>query len=346
MKLTQKSIGYDHFIFRDVEEIIKIQHKPNCPSEIVTNKDSFTSFCLYCIHPRCIYFTEGEISLDDSRVESFPHLHDTKVCPNNAIFIDNGEISIDSDQCIGCLLCASRCPVGAIFMKDSTAQVSCYSDPSRAYLSNDSSTHEDQIDYLSKVVHEGMFDLETSNTIEGLYIRMNAARKNNPQFPNIITRNYLIQLGIPCIIRRHGDVYIRFDAVFKNVDKIGVCEIEFDNEQLESPRAIIDDVAVLNSRYNITPSEIIPLIVNYEFPNKRSDYWDVINDIDQVLNLKIQSITIGSLAIILNNIAKIDFRSFDFFVKRGNTDIAPAVAKMIGKPVKDKSQYGILDVKK
>lgn len=346
MRLNQKTTGCNQFIFHDVNEIIRIEHTPNRPSRIITNGGSFISVCLHCIHPRCMDFTESELLLGDTRIESFPHIHDTKICPTDAIVIENGELSIESDRCIGCLLCASRCPTGAIFMNNSTAEISHPSDCANGYYAEDESKHLEQLEHLKRVTHVGTFDFETGETVEHMYLRMNAVRKNNPQFPNIITRNYLIQLGIPCTIRRHGDVYIRFDALFKNNDKIGVCEIEFDNEQLESPRAIVDDVAVLNSRYNIPLEDLLPLIVNLEFPNKRSDYWDVINDIDCILNLKIQSVTIGALAIILNHMSKIDLTSQDFFVIRGHTDITQAVAKMIGKPIRDTSQLGILDVKK
>ena len=45
------------------------------------------------------------------------------VCPVNAIKAGNESIEIDENICIGCGICAARCPIGAIHIKDGKAKL-------------------------------------------------------------------------------------------------------------------------------------------------------------------------------------------------------------------------------
>lgn len=86
--------------------------------------------------------------------------------------------------------------------------------------------------------------------IEAVYKKIESLH-TDARFPNIITRNLLLALGEKAMIRRRGDVYLRIDSLAEFNDRIAIFEIEFHSDSLESPRAILDDIAVLSSRYGI-----------------------------------------------------------------------------------------------
>ena len=58
--------------------------------------------CLHCDHPVC-----------------------ADVCPTNALVRDQdtGAVVIDRNRCIGCRLCVTACPLGAIFIDPETSEV-------------------------------------------------------------------------------------------------------------------------------------------------------------------------------------------------------------------------------
>jgi len=64
-------------------------------------------------------------------------------------------------------------------------------------------------------------------------------------------------------------------------------------------QSILDDIAVLNSRYNFEINSITPIILSLSFPNIRTEYWKVINDIKKVFNIEINTITIGALMLMV-----------------------------------------------
>ena len=68
---------------------------------------------------------------------------------------------------------------------------------------------------------------------------------------------------------------------------------------LDAPRNTIDNCAVLVSRHGVGKQHLNALIVTLSFPNARSEYWRVLQDIDNVLGMKVASITIGALLLIL-----------------------------------------------
>jgi len=117
--------------------------------------------------------------------------------------------------------------------------------------------------------------------------------------PTLLARNLMICNGVPFLIRRLGDTNMRIDGIFYSGDRrLGVAEIEYsDGAILDAPRDLLDDCAVLHARYGIPLKAIDPMVISLRFPNKRSEYWQVIQDVHQVLGIRIGSITIGALLI-------------------------------------------------
>lgn len=117
---------------------------------------------------------------------------------------------------------------------------------------------------------------------------------------------------------------MRIDVVgFSRSERPFVAEIETGAGVLDSPRALLEDVAVLHSRYGYAVDTIDPVSIIMSFPNVRSEYYQVIRDIEIVLGLRCRTITLGALIAILWNFAKLEELDGDAFtVGKGVADIA------------------------
>jgi len=99
-------------------------------------------------------------------------------------------------------------------------------------------------------------------------------------------------------IPRKGDNSERFDAIIDFPDYKAVVEIEIPSSAiLDAPRNLLDDYAVLKARKGEITSNIIPLVICWDLPNKRTDYWNVISDIKEILGIEIKTVSIMALAV-------------------------------------------------
>lgn len=108
------------------------------------------------------------------------------------------------------------------------------------------------------------------------------------------------KLKIPITFSRKGDNNARYDAKLSIEEgKLeGIVEIEVPSTaMLDAPRDLLDDIAVVTNRSNIEIERVIPIVICWTFPNNRTDYWNVVNDINKVLNIKIKTIPIMALAV-------------------------------------------------
>mgnify|MGYP001564513676 FL=1 len=147
--------------------------------------------------------------------------------------------------------------------------------------------------------------------------------------------NMMRVLGVDARTRRRGDTNVRFDglAAFQS-GRTAVIEIEFTANVVESPRALLEDVAILHSRYGLALPEIYPLSIVLALPNVRSEYYQVVQDIANVLHLDIRTITVGALAAILWHLGTLTTLDGLFLTAPGPTiDLTPSIGAIIGTPV-------------
>ena len=127
-------------------------------------------------------------------------------------------------------------------------------------------------------------------------------------------RNLLIECGLKCRTRRPGDTNVRIDGVLATPDgRPGVLEIEFDTAVLDNPRKLLEDVAVLHGRYSIEVSSIDPVSVVKLLPNARSEYYQVISDIEKILGLRLRTVTVGVMLVMLWHFEKLEGFRGDLF---------------------------------
>jgi Fe-S-cluster-containing hydrogenase component 2 len=262
--------------------------------------------CIHCINPPCMEYTQEELNL--SMLPEFPADRNNSVCPTNAISwpLRNDAPIIHPDSCISCGLCVSRCPVFAISM-DSEG-IANINDAENEYfqLHHSEVTKEiiqSALRRFAQVQSYGIILKESDLLLRRIFDRIHLLTSSlNSQFPNHLARNLLIGVGIGTAMRRRGDNNIRMDLVLGPPGvELGTGEVEFGSEVIEAPRNLLDNIAVLIARYNKERDTIIPIIVSLSLPNHRSEYWQVINDISKVLQIRLGSVTVGMLMIIVWN---------------------------------------------
>lgn len=310
-----------------------IEQEYGKPASYITSTGEITSVCLRCTSPRCMFFLDDEISC--SEFPNFAHERNRNVCPFDAIYWDkNDEMPhIDNARCIKCGLCAARCSVGAIYTTPMGEAISDRADtrdyitvPIQAGISKQNAWLRSCVNNYG---HRRIM-FENENLIRAIYKTL-ARCDGRSMIPNLFVRNLLIASGYQCAISRTGDVYTRMDAVYANDRCRGAVEIEFGRDTLDASRRILDDVAVLHSRHNIPKETNSALVVCLSFPNKRQGYYQVIKDIRRVLNIEIQTISIGALLILVWNGVRCDFSKTDFYVDFDNTSILPSIKSLIGR---------------
>jgi len=270
-------------------EVVGIEHIPDStPRVLLANGQAGSGTCLGCADAPCITKDKGEVALAAS-LDAFPGDPSLLVCPTKAIGWNNttGFVGIDTEACIGCGLCVVRCPYGAISLADSATACVATADPG---------------DLVRQVTGERHHPLpHRSGQIGRLNGKAASAIAANiggigDSDRNLFVRNLLHEAGMNARVRRRGDTNMRIDAVgFTRSGRPFVAEIELVGGELESPRALMEDVAILHARYGFAVADVDAISIISAFPNLRSEYYQVMRDIEVVLGIKCRTLTLGAL---------------------------------------------------
>lgn len=285
--------------------------------------------CLGCHDTPCMKLNIGDITLPEVLLD-FPGDPNKGVCPTQAISWDDGKKSMSiNDSCIGCGLCAARCPYGAISLTVAGKAVVETSDPNSLTITSGKEAVETEHPKPQRVGQLGKVKSPVLYRMPQIISALTDL--SSSQF----VRNLLIECGISCRIRRRGDTNIRMDGVLGlSNGRIGVLEIELSNAVLESPRALLEDIAVLHGRYGIEVKQIDPVSVILSLPNARSEYFQVIKDIEKVLGIRCRTLTVGCLLAVLWSFQKIDgFMEFLFMTSPADTDLLPGMKLFISESI-------------
>ena len=275
--------------------------------------------------------------------EDFPSDQNNLVCPTLAISweAEMESPAIDEESCIMCGICVSRCPLRAIYFDGDTPRINDI--PNEHFLPSniisDSEITQKTWNKFNEVSEVGFYQLESDLLLKTFRKKFqDIAKEQSTQFPNHLARNLLIALGIGSAMRRRGDTSIRMDLILGAPGvNFGTGEVEFGSGILDAPRDILDDIAVLISRYEISKDEIVPLIVCLDFPNLRSEYWQFIKDVKNVLDVKINSVTIGALVVMLWNRVSLSIKNGDeLYLDIDSPTLKPKLEKILGRQLKIK----------
>lgn len=132
----------------------------------------------------------------------------------------------------------------------------------------------------------------------------------------LLIKNIFSKYDIPVFLPRTGNNHERFDALLEfDNSKIGLVEIEVPStEMLDAPRNLLDDIAVYSCRRGVAVELITPIVICWTLPNKRTDFWNVLKDINNVLNIKIKTVPIMSLATLYWLGKELDFKNDKFYL--------------------------------
>lgn len=287
-------------------------------------------FCVNCNEKPCMSYSEGEAIPEF--FSAFPHNTDFRVCPTKAIKIDESGLPSINDECIGCGLCIYRCPFAAIQFSLENGKCSVNKE-SKYKVEGEGALQERQAvrnNELKKVI---MYNPITVDFSLRYTSSLKQASKKYPDLSEIIVRNSLINFGNRCAVNAQGNNHIRieFFAESKNKFIIGESEIT-DTDTLAVTRRILDDLAVLINRYNIKKEKILPLAVINGFPNKRTDFYSVIEDIRKVLDIQVNSLSFHILFVLnLYNIKLTDEEISRFIIEREKNNLLEQVSIYIPK---------------
>ena len=344
---SQKSTKTSISILKSIP--ISINIKQGQPGILIfENQSTHRAVCLKCINPRCMFFSDQE--LECNAIKNFPRDNTKTVCAAKAITWSE-EIDapvVDNQRCLNCGICIKRCPVGALYFTNQGNL--CVNLESTDFIENKvinkeiKVLHNHQIDKLLKHTRRKENILLASDKIfEKIYSRI---KKLDNEFQNLLCRNLMLALGADCSIRRIGDVYTRMDAIYKSSGGcFGAVEIEFGKDTLEASRALLDDIAVLNTRYNIAKQVNKPIVICFQLPNARQGYWQVVKDIMIVEKIKIGTITVGALMLLLWNGCQFKPENDAYYLDYDNMNLRKVICKQIVQdsiPLSDK-KLGIIE---
>lgn len=279
--------------------------------------------CLGCTVPRCMYLSDSDIEC--SHIEGFPCDRSVMACPVDAIAWNDRSAApvIDQQRCIRCGICVSRCPVGALYFSDQgEPEVNMTPGDSVINMRPDQAgqdLHACQIEQLLQVPRSGISLQASDPLFETIYEKL---QRLGNAYHNPVGRNLLIALGCRCAMRRIGDVYTRMDAVYSSpAGSFGAVEIEFGKDTLDASRGILDDIAVLNTRYGVHKHNNRALVICLQLPNERQGYWQVVKDIRVVEGIKLSTITVGALMFLLWNGCVFEPENDRYYIDFDNMDL-------------------------
>ena len=165
--------------------------------------------------------------------------------------------------------------------------------------------------------------------------------KFSPNGENELIKFLFDGLGGNTYIPRKGDNSERFDAVINFDDYKVVTEVEIPSSAiLDAPRNLLDDYAVMHTRRGENVQEIVPLVVCWDLPNKRTDYWNVISDINTILGVKIKTISILALALYYWTDTPINFKDDSFYLDSSNTSLLCAIDLLYNNGISESDYPG------
>ncbi|MFH1579757.1 MAG: 4Fe-4S binding protein [Thermoplasmatota archaeon] len=322
------------------QKVVSVASSFHKPTEILLKSGKHVnSCCVRCKPAFCTRFLEGEIkSNDNGFTGSFPFDTNLAVCPVTAISTGNdGTPIVRCDDCIGCGLCAARCPVGAIHI-DRIKRVAVVSRETGGVFvaaSGDSGPKE-TLEHIRSLSRESGPPEISSKFLIDLLGRLQECGADTPNFENHFTRNLLIQLGIPCKMRRVGDQNLRMDLFAEKEGSVLVAEVDFNPQNLvATPRGILDDVAVLHSRHGVELHSIVPIVFCNRFPNKRSDYYEIMKDIRVITGVRPHTVSVCALLVMMLTGTRIKISRFKdvFLVDNEKMDINSDLSSIIRETV-------------
>lgn len=276
----------------------------NFPDENIINFTDQTStkgVCIDCELKPCLSLPMEIIDFDI--IDSMPFNNDSRICPTNAIKQNNeGLISINSNLCINCGVCFSKCPTAGIFYNSKIESFDInhsYDDSFDILDFNNDLMIERTFNEFKNSKHNVVIDKISREFAYNFTSKFKSLNSSIPDLELILVRNLLLAVGINNKVSAKGNNDLRLDFIGLHSGKFLPGESELvGSDILGLPRRILEGITWLHSRKKILVENQIPCVVLFEFPRNRSDFYEVISDIENVTGVKIKTLSIYFLSIL------------------------------------------------
>lgn len=328
--LSKNHEGLKHHIIN--QKVCSRIYEDDFSGFINQDGEKIKGVCCNCKDKRCENYSIKELSTES--FEGFPKNLTQRVCPVQAISFDaTGKAEIDTATCIMCGLCVYRCPFAAIqySIKHHKCQVNTLFDSNYNLAEELEQRQQEQfLETLPKIVKYN----KLSKAFNDRYLQsIKSSIKSFSDISEIIVRNTLLNLGYKCNTNVQGNVHLRIEFFAEKNKKFVIGESEISNnsqDTLSVIRRILDDVAVLVNRHSFPKSDILPLAVLEALPNKRTDYYEVISDVHNVLEFRIFTITYHILFVLhLLQVELSEDILSSFIVNKDNVSLLDTTSRII-----------------
>lgn len=250
--------------------------------------------CLGCPDTPCIYLIDDQMA-KQTRIDSVASL-DRRVCLTDSLRLgEHGVIEV-SDSCIGCGLCVAFCPVNAIQLDVKKMKVRVVSRSSNY----EEFSGSDQDFFKARNQMSSLFKSTGNKKVESDHI-VSVLQKLSPlrQSPDgnralqLFIRNVFLSTGVAARLKNQGDNNNWAELGVDDGSNIFPIEIESATDGLDSARRVISDVAIVCSRYQVSINEVIPVVVMFQLPNIRTDYYEIVADTVKRLGVRIFTVPIS-----------------------------------------------------
>lgn len=249
--------------------------------------------CMNCPDTPCMTWDE-EIISRQTRVESVADL-DLKVCPTDSMKMGVGGRPEIDETCFGCGLCVVRCPIHAI----SLDQENCVARVNTPPTSFEKFTGTLEEFYELRMTLGEHFKFSDLGSIHTQYLQKVISKVGDLKTSGtgwralrLLIRNAFLIQGATARLSIIGDNNNWAELVVDDGVDLFAIEIEVGVDGLDSARRVTSDVAIAVGRYGIEIGDIKPVVVISQLPNIRSDYYSVVSDTRNRLEVNIYTVPI------------------------------------------------------
>lgn len=267
-------------------------------TSLVMEGTSVHSECLACPDTPCMRFGPEEVAAPVS-VET-PVAPDSAVCPTDAMGLgEDGVPMIEEALCIGCGLCVTRCPVGAISLDADAGLAGIENDAQGAYVS---APHDPGTFAVRRAELASLLTPEQAPYSDAYLVQVQMSRLDALAVPGslqrvyrLLARNTFLSLGLPARLKNPGDNNAVAELAVSSEATLVLVEVEPNGGVLDAFRRVISGVAIVRSRYGVGESDVIPCVVMDRLPNVRVDYYEAVKNARDRIGVSVRSLPAAAL---------------------------------------------------
>lgn len=242
--------------------------------------------CIRCPDEPCVRFRPDECVGGNTN----------KVCPTDSIHHARSTTGpVVSTDCVGCGLCVMRCPVGALAINRNGVAEVAPPDPKKVEPVDDDADF-----FASRASHQARSDWPDRSwaDIATRLARTGADLRQAAFYPLVAI--LFTAAGHPAWQPAHGDTSNRIDLILADdVDSLPV-EVKSRTESpivnVKSVQQALENRVVLDERaFFAAVRDSSTLVVGYDYPPKRSDVNELVEDIARAFAVNVGLISLSDL---------------------------------------------------